>query len=45
MSLLNLDKLFSPESVAIVGATEKPESVGEALVKNFLQSGFAGKFW
>jgi acetyltransferase len=45
MSLLNLDKLFSPESVAIVGATEKPESVGEALVKNFLQSGFAGKFF
>ena len=43
MSVLNLDKLFAPQAVAIIGASEKPESVGQALVKNFLDSGFAGK--
>ena len=29
-----LDALFSPKSVAIIGASERPRSVGRALVQN-----------
>ncbi|RCU45863.1 CoA-binding protein [Haloplanus salinus] len=36
-----LSALFAPERVAVVGATERPGSVGRALVEN-LQSGFEG---
>jgi acetyltransferase len=36
-----LSELFTPERVAVVGATERPGSVGRALVEN-LQAGFEG---
>src|SRR5262245_23141787 len=42
MSVRNLDALFHPKSVAIVGATERPGSIGEAVTKNALGGGFAG---
>jgi len=37
----NLDSIFKPNSVAIVGASTKIGSVGNAIVKNLIQ-GFAG---
>jgi len=37
-----LDKLFNPKVVAIIGATTKKESVGYALMKNIIGSGFDG---
>jgi acetyltransferase len=37
-----LSALFAPERVAVVGATERPGSVGRALVEN-LQADFAGE--
>ena len=37
-----LTPLFEPESVAIVGATEKPGKVGEVLVSNMLAAGYRG---
>jgi len=40
---LNLDKIFNPKNVAIVGASDVEGSVGYAIVKNFNQFGFAGK--
>jgi len=40
---LNLDKIFNPKNVAIVGASDVKGSVGYAIVKNFSQFGFAGK--
>ena len=43
MGTLNLDKIFEPQSVAIVGASDAEGSVGYAIVKNFTQSGYAGK--
>ena len=43
MGTLNLDKIFEPKSVAIVGASDAEGSVGYAIVKNFTQSGYAGK--
>ncbi|MCL5877335.1 MAG: GNAT family N-acetyltransferase [Candidatus Bathyarchaeota archaeon] len=45
MVTTNLDKVFSPQSVAIIGASDVEGSVGYAIVKNFTQSGFAGKVY
>ncbi|MBD2312283.1 bifunctional acetate--CoA ligase family protein/GNAT family N-acetyltransferase [Desertifilum sp. FACHB-1129] len=37
-----LDAIFAPKSVAIVGATEKPGSVGRTLLWNLISSPFGG---
>jgi acetyltransferase len=37
-----LNKLFNPNSVAIIGASHKEGSVGHALMKNIVGSGFDG---
>jgi acetyltransferase len=42
MSIRNLDKMFHPRSVAVIGATDKPKSVGLALMTNLLHAGFSG---
>lgn len=42
MSIRNLDKIFKPRHVAVVGASESPASVGLALMRNLLESGFEG---
>jgi acetyltransferase len=39
---LNLDKIFNPNNVVVIGATDEQGHVGYALMKNFLESGFAG---
>ena len=39
MGLYNLDKIFSPKSIAIIGASEKPKTVGEAIIRNLAQGG------
>ena len=45
MVTLNLDKIFNPQSVAIIGASDVEGSVGYAIVKNLTQQGFAGKVY
>jgi len=42
MSIRNLDKMFAPRSIAVIGATDKPHSVGAALMTNLLRAGFTG---
>jgi len=42
MSVRNLDALFHPKSVAIIGASERAGSIGAAVTKNALSGGFAG---
>ncbi|MYN03225.1 GNAT family N-acetyltransferase [Pseudoduganella sp. DS3] len=42
MSIRNLEYLFQPRSVALVGASERPHSVGATVLANLLQGGFAG---
>src|SRR5580698_154704 len=37
-----LDSLFMPKSVAIVGASERPGSVGRSVLWNLLSSPFGG---
>ncbi len=37
-----LDELFSPQSVAVIGASNKPGKVGTTLFRNILKAGFQG---
>jgi len=42
VSIYNLEKIFMPSSVALVGATEKAGTIGEALLSNLLEAPFKG---
>jgi acetyltransferase len=42
MTVRNLDKLFKPGSVAVIGATDRPDAVGQVVMRNLLEGGFAG---
>lgn len=37
-----LDKIFKPKSIAVIGASTKENSVGHSLFKNLIDSGFKG---
>ncbi|MEE4363361.1 MAG: bifunctional acetate--CoA ligase family protein/GNAT family N-acetyltransferase [Desulfotignum sp.] len=43
MGIYNLDRIFQPESVAVIGATETENSIGNALMTNLGNGGFSGK--
>jgi acetyltransferase len=43
MSVRNLDKLFAPRSVALIGATPRPGAVGAVVAHNLRRAGFAGE--
>ena len=40
MSVRNLKYLFEPRSVAVIGASEKPHSVGATVLRNLVAGGF-----
>ncbi len=42
MSQYNLDRIFQPRRVAVVGASEKTGSIGNALMKNLIDGGYKG---
>jgi len=42
VSILNLDKIFNPHRVAVIGASDKPSSVGYTVLRNLIGSGFRG---
>ena len=42
MTIRNLDFLFKPKSVALIGASRRPGSVGAFIAHNLFNSGFAG---
>jgi acetyltransferase len=42
MTVRNLDALFQPRSVAVIGASPRPRSVGSVVLQNLLQGGFRG---
>ncbi len=43
MSSYQLGKLFSPQSVAVVGASPREKSPGHAVLRNLRKGGFAGR--
>ena len=42
MSQYNLDRIFQPRRVAVLGASESAGSIGNALMKNLIEGGFQG---
>lgn len=42
MSIRNLDRMFHPASVAVIGASNRERSVGRVLSRNLLSGGFEG---
>lgn len=45
MSIRHLRLLFAPTAIALIGASERPGSLGEALTRNLLAGGFKGAFF
>ena len=42
---MNLDNVISPQSVAVLGGSNKQGSVGNAIMVNILQRRFTGKVY
>jgi acetyltransferase len=42
MSVRNLDRLFHPASIAVIGASNRAHSVGAMVMRNLLDAGFEG---
>ena len=42
MSIRNLDKIFAPTRIAVIGASDVPTSVGCNVLRNLVGSGFKG---
>ncbi len=45
MSKHYLNTLFAPKSVAVFGASDRPDSVGQIVFQNMLESGFKGALY
>jgi acetyltransferase len=45
MSVRNLDSLFDPASVAVIGASGRPASVGATVWRNLTRGAFKGPVW
>ncbi len=45
MVISNLDKIFHPESIAVVGASDEKDSVGHILMENLTKAGYSGKVY
>ncbi len=42
---MNLKPIVSPKSIAIIGASDNPQKVGNVILKNNIDSGFPGKIY
>jgi len=42
MGLYHLDRIFKPETIAVIGASEAKNSIGRALMENLGKAGFSG---
>jgi len=45
MGLTHLDTIFRPDSIAVVGASEKTGSIGRAVMTNLIDGGFDGNLF
>jgi acetyltransferase len=45
MVTINLDKIFNPKSIAVIGASDEEGTVGYALMKNIKELGYEGKVY
>ncbi len=42
MTIRNLDRLFKPSSIALIGASKCPQSIGQVVARNLFNAGFQG---
>lgn len=42
MGIHNLDRMFRPKSIAVIGARQKPDSIGAIMMRNLKEGGFGG---
>lgn len=45
MTIRNLDQVFRPQSIAVLGASEREGSIGAAVWRNLTSGGFAGALY
>ncbi|WP_296657064.1 GNAT family N-acetyltransferase [Paraburkholderia sp.] len=45
MTVRNLDAVFQPKSVAVIGASRRPDSIGEMVWRRVIEGGFTGPLW
>lgn len=45
MSIKNLDKIFKPKSLAVIGDNEKEEETGITLIRNIIDGGYKGDIY
>ena len=45
MTIRNLDAVFRPRSVAVIGASERAGSIGRIVLENLANAGFAGEIF
>ncbi len=45
MGIHNLDKIFQPKSIAVIGASEKKGSIGSVIMKNLVKGGYPGEIY
>jgi acetyltransferase len=45
MNTHNLEKIFAPRNVAVIGASIRADSVGNTVVRNLINGGFAGTIY
>ena len=41
----NLEAVFRPRSVAVIGASREPTKIGHVILRNFLEGGYGGKVY
>ncbi len=42
---MHLDALFSPKTVAVIGASFSPDKIGHTILKNMIEAGFPGELY
>ena len=45
MTTKNLDKIFKPKSIAVIGASNREGAVGYIVLKNLIDSKYEGKVY
>lgn len=45
MSIRNLDRMFAPRTVAVIGASSRAKAIGHLALANMRAGGFAGALW
>jgi acetyltransferase len=42
MRVRNLDRIFAPQRIAVIGASRRPASIGYTVLRNLISAGFGG---